>query len=143
MSKWQITILKYIAKNGDSNTEKVVINDNEYIRDFADAVFIENYLKKGFKHKIVKITNNSNRKSIYRKPSAGRGLSKEDIALSYESINQLEAEIGKVDLTISTCCFSRFKFYWNNPYYAIRISMKLGLLSILLGIISLIIAFVK
>lgn len=92
---------------------------------------------------VVKISANG--QVIYR---AFRGVSATDFisdyaALSPNSIMQLNDKDGKEPLEVEVSKGCIFPFYWFHPDKAIRISAKLGFLSLLLGVISFIVACIS
>ena len=92
---------------------------------------------------VVRIKNPVTGVSIYRKYEYSprfKGVGDNDIVLHPASIRELasgednSSVVGK-EMCVSPGCF--FAYYWNHPYHATRISMKLGVVSILLAIISI------
>jgi hypothetical protein len=91
---------------------------------------------------IVKISANG--KVIYR---AYRGVSATDflkdyVALTPNSIMLLNDKAGNEpkEVEVSKGCI--FPFYWYHPDKAVRISFKLGLVSLLMGVISIVISII-
>lgn len=70
------------------------------------------------------------------------GLSNNDIALNPTSTRELcgssfdNSDIVGKDIEVSKGC--PLCYYWHHPFHATRISMKLGLVSILLAVASLV-----
>ena len=93
---------------------------------------------------VVKIYSSMTGKSIYRQyvlnPNFS-GLTVGDIALNPASIRELcgpgfdNSDIVGKDVEVSKGC--TFNYYWHHPFHATRISMKLGLISILLALVSI------
>ena len=88
---------------------------------------------------VIKITN-KNGESIHRAYLGKKGVpgfNSDHVALTHNSIRLLNGDDENPDsikqVTISKGC--RFLYYWNHPYHATRISMRLGMLSIVLTII--------
>lgn len=105
------------------------------------AKYLTNY---PWKKKIVKITSGETGLSVYR---IWRGAplyveSKDtlfvDDSAKYALIKTKEA--NRVNLVLSKG--NRLKFYWNHFDNATRISFKLGLTSVGLGVVSLILGFI-
>ena len=95
---------------------------------------------------VVKITNPKNGKSIYRKYEYNprfKGIGDNDVVLHPASIRELadgeenETLVGKTVCVRPGC---KFCYYWNHPYHATRISMKLGIFSIAVAVISTILS---
>ena len=94
---------------------------------------------------VVKITNPENGESIYRKYVFNpffKGIGDNDMALHPASIRELagggdnETVVGKHVCARKGCFFA---YYWNHPFHATRISMKLGVVSIILACLSIIV----
>ncbi len=79
--------------------------------------------------------------SIYRKFSSisKSGFNGDSVALTYSSIRMLTDKSvsallgGKVTVSKS----NRHLFFWNHPFHATRVSYRLGLVSIVLGLLSI------
>lgn len=81
---------------------------------------------------------------IYR---AYRGVSATDflkdyVALSPNSIMQLNDKDGNEPLEVEVSKGCIIPFYWYHPDKAVRLSIKLGTLSLLLGIISIVVSII-
>lgn len=96
---------------------------------------------------VVRIYSKETGKSIHRKyvyNADFSGLNDNMLALNPASIRELcgsgfeNADIVGKDLCVTKGC--RFMYYWNHPYHATRISMKLGVLSVLLAVVSILIS---
>ena len=87
---------------------------------------------------IVKISENG--KAIYRlyRSVGVNGFSKEFVGLTANSICLLCDINGENPKEVELSPGRYFPFYWHHPDKAIRISFKLGLLSVALGILSLV-----
>ena len=87
---------------------------------------------------VIKITSKDG-KSIHRAFFGKKGISgfnKKDIALTANSIRLLSSDgrpehIDEVWVSKG----NKFCYYWNHPYHATRISMKLGIYSICIAIV--------
>ena len=118
----------------------------------GDAVFQSNVYSEifGFTRKrsntdkkrlsIVKISANG--ESIHRafKSEAVDGIKKDMVGLSPNSIRLLSDKNGKNPTEVEVEMGGMFPFYWEHPDKAIRISFKLGLCSLVLGLISIVIS---
>ena len=99
---------------------------------------------------VVRIYSKVSKQAIHRKYVFNPdfvGITNKEIALNPASIRELcgrgfenEDIVGK-DVYVSKG--SKFLYYWNHPYHATRISMKLGVGSILLAFISIIIGLLS
>ena len=89
---------------------------------------------------IVKISANG--KSIYRsyRSCTTEGFNKDSVALSPESIRLLTDKNGENPKTVTISKGCRLPFYYNHPDNAIRLSFKLGAISIIMGIVSILIS---
>lgn len=96
---------------------------------------------------IVKISRKETGQSIHRvyrtDPDVSCKLGK-CAGLTYTSLLNLSLSnedynhIGNLELTIG----NSFVYYWNHPHHATRISMRLGVISIVMGAISLLTAII-
>lgn len=96
---------------------------------------------------IVKITNNRNGKSIHRAFLGKKGmdgLTQKMVGLSPNSIRLLNGEDDKPEFidSVTISRGSTFWYYWNHPFHAIRFSMRLGLLSLIVAVLSIIISII-
>ena len=91
---------------------------------------------------IVKITANG--KSIHRsyKCVSAKDFSGDYVALSPNSIMLLNDKDGIEPEEAELCEGSWFPFYWYHPDKAVRLSFKLGLISLLMGFISIVISII-
>lgn len=92
---------------------------------------------------IIKISANGH--SIYRlyRAISAKGFSGKHAALTYSSLLLLANDQGEIpnEIIMSKGNFlSSILFYWNHPNMAIRSSIKLGILSVTLGFLSLLIS---
>ena len=92
---------------------------------------------------VVRIKNPKTGASIYRKYEYNpqfKGVGDNDIVLHPASIRELasgeenDSVVGK-DMCVRRGSF--FAYYWKHPFHATRISMKLGVFSILLAFVSI------
>lgn len=86
---------------------------------------------------IMKISANG--KSIYRECRcvSATSFNSDYVALSPHSIMLLNDKNGDNPQTVNLSEGSRIPFYWLHPDKAVRLSFKLGLVSLLLGVISI------
>lgn len=98
---------------------------------------------------VIKIST-PNGKSIYRAYLGKKGVKgfyKNMVALSPNSIRLLTEKDGKEDpKTIDSVIISRgskFMYFWNHPYHATRISMRLGVWSIVLAVSGILISCIS
>ena len=136
-----------------------ITDDKMFLKDITtiseadgDAVFQSNVYSEifGFTRKrsntdkkrlsIVKISANG--ESIHRafKSEAVDGIKKDMVGLSPNSIRLLSDKNGKNPTEVEVEMGGMFPFYWEHPDKAIRISFKLGLCSLVLGLISIVIS---
>lgn len=96
---------------------------------------------------IVKITPKDGGYPIYRKYVCNpyfKSLEENQVALNPASIREMcgkgqsNSDLVGRDVVVSKG--SCFMYYWNHPFHATRISMRLGVASILLALISIVIA---
>ena len=124
--------------------DKVVLNGDI----FKDLFDVPRYkAKKCLKLlAIIKITN-KNGESIHRAFWGKKGISGMDMkqaGLSHNSIRLLNGDDENPDwidtVTISKGCL--FKYYWDHPFHATRISMRLGLVGIFISTIALFVSII-
>jgi len=130
--------------------------DPEKIKDTWNAFMSSDLHEKIFKKKAKDLTNYPWKKKIVKITSGETGLSvyriwkgtplyveSKDILFVDDSAKYAlikTKEVNKVNLVLSEG--SRLKFYWNHFDNATRISFKLGLTSVGLGVVSLILGFI-
>ena len=129
----------------ESQEDSVYMNSHSY-----NSVFGENRRDSSRRMKrlsIVKITPKDGGYPIYRKYVCNpyfKSLKDNQVALNPASIREMCGEGksnsdlvgGEVVVSKGSC----FMYYWNHPFHATRISMRLGVASILLALISIVIA---
>ena len=89
---------------------------------------------------VVKITYGG--KSIHRAYRCSPKLRKDEVALSANSQRLLFGKndnAGEVTITKG----SKFLYFWNHPFHATRISMRLGVVSVALAIFSIVLAVIS
>lgn len=163
--KKKVIALNYLPKNGE-RLENTVDGVNIYTDlcgrlDMEDSVYM---IPKAFPElfgvtrsasrsqikrlAIVRIDNEESGKKIYRKYEYNpifKGISENMIALHPASIRELakgsNSEVVGKELSVSKGC--SFMYYWNHPFHATRISMRLGFISIALAFLSIVITLLS
>ncbi|MBQ0051467.1 MAG: hypothetical protein KBT11_05320 [Treponema sp.] len=96
------------------------------------------------KKKIVKITSCDTKNSIYRfwngMPSGAK--SKDTLFLDEKAKFDLLAE-GNSSANVTISKASKFSFFWNHYDHSVRISFKLAALSMAMGVVSLILGIIS
>lgn len=121
----------------------VVLQDGESKLDYLDKCFLENSVFSKKSRYVCISHNNGGRKCgkrIYRMAVSGNrsSLKKTEIGLLMKDIHALKiSDLANADIKVSFCCLNRILFYMFNPHYAVRISVWLGTISIILGLLSL------
>lgn len=131
-----------ISLPSDANHEVLAIS-NVYKEIFGKTKKTSSNHKKRIS--IVKISANGH--SIYRsyRSISARDFDKKFVALTYNSLLLLSNENGDIpnDVQLSDGSSSFYKFYWNHPNVAISISVRLGILSIIISVFSLLISVIS
>lgn len=148
----EIKILSLEGIKLDVNKEAIFSCDKEELQEYKDKVVLENSKYKDifginfgslsylpWKRGIIKIEYNN--KCVYRMFASGnsKGINKTSIGLTLESLNLLGINLNNLNpdnLKISKG--SKTLFYWNHPKHNVRVAYKLGFVSVVCGIISLI-----
>ena len=71
-------------------------------------------------------------------PALGVDTSKGIIYLDPEEILSAISELVYLISNLRSSKTNFLRFYWNHPFHATKISMRIGLISIILGVLSLI-----
>lgn len=129
----------------ESQEDSVYMTPNSY-----QSVFGENRKNSSRRMKrlsVVKITPENGGYAIYRKYVYNpyfKSISNCQVALNPASIREMcgkgQSNSDLVGKEVVVSKGSYFMFYWNHPFHATRISMRLGVVSILLALISIVIA---
>lgn len=123
----------------------IYLAPEEVLSALSELVYMNPNLHSHFINKgnrYVKISSTETGKSIYRIAEAitANEFTNEMIALNSNSIHQLGLskmiKQDGVEVKISKTNF--LKFYWNHPFHATKISMRIGLISAIIGTLSLI-----
>lgn len=97
---------------------------------------------------VVKVTNPRTRLSIhriYRMYPSEYKIKEEHCVLTYQSLLELinnNNDMNRLDRVLLSKG-SLWKYYWHHPFHATRISMHLGVYSMLIGLLSLVISLLK
>jgi hypothetical protein len=137
-------------ENFRSYDERAILYSKNYKEIFNKEFKEDNY--KDSKRGIVKIScenaTNKKKKVIYRLFVA-KPLDSSTIGLTSQSLNELGIKEGEHRIYISKAnnLFGRYLFYKDHPFHEVRFPIKLayffGLISILLGLLSFIIAMIQ
>lgn len=131
-------ILQLEDYSPDIYDDKVILYGDEFKELFKSSRYrAKNRLKL---LAIIKITNNVNGESIHRafygrKNIQGLSCKTKQAGLSYNSIRLLCDENIAPDVIkqVSISKGSVFWYFWNHPFHATRISMRLGVIGILVS----------
>lgn len=129
----------------ESQEDSVYMTPNSYQSVFGESR--KDASRRMKRLSVVKISPKSGGYTIYRKyvfnPSF-KLLEDGNVALNPASIREMcgkgqsNSDLVGGDVVVSKgCCFM---YYWNHPFHATRVSMRLGVVSVLLAVISIIIA---
>ena len=125
----------------DEYDDKVLLNGDVYRNLFGGPRYMASI--QGKLLSVVKISTPDGQ-SIHRAFLGVKGVGEFDekqVALSPNSIRLLTSKDGKEqpeyihEVVVSRG--SRFLYFWNHPYHATRISMRIGLIGIIVGLISI------
>lgn len=127
----------------ESLQDSVFMSSKSYSSIFGESRSESNCYKRRLA--VVRIKSITTHKSIYRKyvfSPKYEGLDDNNLALHPSSIRELgnNNEIVGSDVIVSPG--SALLYYWRHPFHATRISTKLGVCSIILGILSIILTIV-
>jgi hypothetical protein len=138
------SIMSEMSPNSSAEPEKII---NPWIAYTSNHIHEEVFGKKAmdvpkypWKKKILKITSKATGLSVYRIWSGVPAYVKSKDTLYIDNSAKFALIKSKDDATVELILSkgSHFSFYWNHFENATRISFKLGLTSVGLGIISLI-----
>ena len=142
-----------VSSNVESADDVLQLQPGELPRDYDDVAFLNNRIySKIFGEKraescdeqkllsVVKIACGG--KSIHRAYRCSANMTKNTVALTQNSQRLLFGSLTNADyVTISKG--SKFIYFWNHPFHATRISMRLGVVSVALAIVSIIISVIS
>jgi len=137
-------ILQLVDYSPNGYDDKVVLYGDEFKELFKSSRYkATNSLKR---LAIVKITNNMNGETIHRAFYGRKNIQGlvGQVGLSYNSIRHLSDENNAPDgiKQVSISKGSVFLYFWNHPFHATRISMRLGVISLIITIFLSIFLFV-
>lgn len=93
------------------------------------------------KRKYIKIKSRLTNKTIYRLCCAESAIEFTDdyVALTFESIAKLgiKKEFQKESTMVEVSRSWWLPFFWHHPFHATRVSMRIGIISTILGLLSL------
>lgn len=118
-----------------------ILNSSAYQEIFHKTRNRSNKMKKRLA--VVKITANG--ESIHRsyRAESAKDFNSNYVGLTPSSLRLLNDKDGKDPEEVAVSKGSYFVFYWSHPDKAIRVSFKLGLLGVLLGLISVAITVIS
>ena len=141
MNYFEGNVLRLISINSASDIDGEVLMTSHSFEDVfgTEKKTADNFLKQ---LPIVKICANG--KKIHRayRGVSVKGFNKELVALSPNSIMLLNDNNGVEPEKVELSEGSILPFYWYHPDKAIRLSFKIGLISLLMGIISIAISII-
>ena len=111
-------------------------------KDMYKMIFRKTKRTSGLESKllsVVKITFNG--KSIHRRFCSLSSMKKDYVALSCDSLLMLDSDISTIN-TVVLSKGSKFCYFWNHPFNATRISMRIGTVSIAFAVASILITIV-
>ena len=127
--------LNDISRVSDAD-EDVVLYSNVYEEIFG----ITRKLEKDTNKRLAIVKISANGKSIHRAFRSVAGMTNDYAGLTANSLRLLNDSMGNDPKEVELSPGSRLPFYWYHPDKAIRISIKLGLLSVILGSLSIVIS---
>ena len=142
-----------VSSNVESADDVLQLQPGELPRDYDDVAFLNNRTyseifgeKRANSSKekqllsVVKIKYGC--RSIHRAYRCSANMTKNTVALTQNSQRLLFGSLTNADyVTISKG--SKFIYFWNHPFHATRISMRLGVYSVALAIVSIIISVIS
>lgn len=131
----------YYADPLSSNIDAVILPPEDYRKIFGDRKASMPTSSKRLS--VVKISFDG--KSIHRRYLGEPNLKNCKYAsLNYSSllelVNEKPSEVIGHEVTLSKG--SRLKYYWNNPANAIRMSTRLGVISLTMAIVSIVLSII-
>lgn len=128
----------------DSFCDAVMLNLNDYKEIFGTS---RAKSSRKLKHlSVVKITSKDGYSIHRRYYSTGKAKAGEVVGLTLSSIRLLSKESISEYLStapeVSLSKGSKLLYYWENPILATAISVRLGLISIILGVLSIALALI-
>ena len=142
-----------ISSNAVQRGAVLQLPPGELPRDYDDVAFLNNRTyseifgeKRANSSKekkllsVVKITCDG--KSIHRAYRCSANMTKNTVALTQNSQRLLFGSLTNTD-DVTILKGSKFIYFWNHPFHATRISMRLGVYSVALAIVSIIISLIS
>ena len=141
-----------ISSNSTQTGAVLQLPPGELPRDYDDVAFLNNRTYSAiFGEKradssnekkllsVVKIKYKS--KSIHRAYRCSANMTMNTVALTQNSQRLLFGSLTNTD-DVTILKGSKFIYFWNHPFHATRISMRLGVYSVALAIVSIIISVI-
>lgn len=98
-------------------------------------------------NKYIKITSEASGKSIYRSCFGlnAKNFTNEYIALTSDSVRKLKLskEHSKGEVTVCIKSSWWLPFFWYHPFHATRISMRIGVISVIIGLVGVILSIIS
>lgn len=123
---------------GIESNDKVSLHSSYYNKIFGKKFHSDGYLP--WKRGIVKIIFGTR---IINRMFWGENIKGDEIGLSNQSKILLELTNETDEYEFTLCKGSKFFFYWQHPLHYVRVSFKLGMLSVILGVIGVVLTIVK
>jgi hypothetical protein len=151
IKKVKYNVLKAMGNTPHQNPFVIQCNDQD-LESEAKALFHPSAYKDIFgrskksslqeKQRLSVVKIKYGRRIIHRSFQARsiKGLDSNNVGLSPSACMELGVELDSVPEKVVVCKGCRFVFFWNHPNSATRVSFRIGLLSIFIGLICLIIA---
>ena len=142
-----------ISSNSTQTVDVLQLPPGELPRDYDDVAFLNNHTystifgetraKSSDEKKllsVVKIKYKS--KSIHRAYRCSANMTMNTVALTQNSQRLLFGSLTNTD-DVTILKGSKFIYFWNHPFHATRISMRLGVVSVALAIFSIVLAVIS
>ncbi|MCQ2114428.1 MAG: hypothetical protein MJY52_05135 [Bacteroidaceae bacterium] len=128
------------GENPFAYDDRVIMYKDDYAKIFGDTKNNQPNRKKMLS--VVKISTRQG--TIYRRFQTLPCMKKGYIALTTSSLTLLGNVTDTKKVAISKTCFfsGSFLYHWNHPYSATRISMRLGVIGVLVGVLGIVASIV-
>lgn len=156
MSKNMIYFIKPIVSKSASLNASVQLENYEDLTSFEDIVLLENSsYEKIFKKKYKDDCYSPNKRGIvciklgknkiYRLFRSGNvyKLKSNEIGLTISSIRELCININGSSHNVLLYKGTKTKFFWKNPKHYVRVAYKISIISITLGILGLLLGIIS
>lgn len=150
--------IQIVARNTSTNSGNnmfSVLNNGEIVSDYDDCAIIptdsycsifgkplKNRCKESKLLSVVKIKYNGN--SIYRRYIGANKNNSKSVAITPKSWLLLSGEYNfpndNDEVYVYVTQGNKFNYFWNHPFHATRISMRLGILGIIFGVLGCILS---